>query len=195
MLKFAKLLLSPARSSTSSSDRNWHNQNWQAFGSSSILIVSLFLAACGFSPLYSSSAVVESVASELASITVQAPNNDANRALRLTLADLLRNDGFYASKYSISLTSGLAIRDVAVQQDTSVTRKNLVMSSTYSLSDLESGEILFESQATAIAAYNRVGSEFANIIAERDARERASTQVAEQIRTELAVFFERRHGR
>jgi len=139
--------------------------------------------------------VGESVASELASITVQAPNDDANRELRLTLADLLRNDSAYTSKYSISLSSGLAIRNVAVQQDTSVTRKNLVMSSTYSLLDLESGEVLFESQATAIAAYNRVGSEFANIIAERDARERASTQVAEQIRTELAVFFERRNGR
>ena len=108
---------------------------------------------------------------------------------------MLRNDGAYASKYSLTLISGLSIRDVAVQQDTSVTRKNLVISSTYLLQELASGEVLFESKATAIAAYNRVGSEFANIIAERDARERASTQVAEQIRTEIAVFFERRNGR
>lgn len=172
-----------------------HGKTRRTFGSSLILGTSLFLSACGFTPLYSTNAAGEGVASELASIVVRTANQGESQDLQLALSDLLRNDGSYASKYSVSLTSKLIIRNVAIQQDTSVTRKNLSLTSTYSLIDLENDSVLFESEATAIAAYNRVGSEFANIIAERDAHERASTQVAEQIRTELAVFFERQKDR
>jgi len=86
------------------------------------------------------------------------------------------------------------VRDVAIQQDTDVTRKNLVLTSTYRLTDIETGELIFDSKAIAIVAYNRVGSEFANIIAERDARERAARQAALEIRSALAVFFQRRKG-
>lgn len=194
MLKFAKSSWYRAKSLTSS----WGNDMWHVMRHRSslglILAAGFLVSACGFSPLYGTNSTGASVVSELAAISVRAPGDTYNRSLRLALEDLLRADGSLATKYDVSITSTLSTRNVAIQQDTSVTRKNLVLKSTYFLVDLESGETLFQSDATAIATYNRVGSEFANIIAERDARERAANQVAVQIRTELAVFFERRIG-
>lgn len=131
---------------------------------------------------------------DLAAIAVYVPGDELNRSLRISLEDMLHADGSVAAKYRIDITTNISVRDVAVQQDTSVTRKNLVVTTYYVLADLENGEPLLRSETTAIAAYNRVNSEFANIIAERDAKERAAIQSAEQIRTALAVFFERRNG-
>jgi LPS-assembly lipoprotein len=155
---------------------------------------SLSLSACGFQPLYGTQSNGQGVITELAATTVQTPNQPLDRTLRLLLEDQLRADGSVAPLYQVTISSSLSVRDVAVQQDTDVTRKNLVLTSIYRLTEIESGDLLFNSQAIAIAAYNRVGSEFANIIAERDARERAANQAAEEIRAALAVFFQRRGG-
>lgn len=159
-----------------------------------LLCASLILSACGFQPLYGTQANAPGVVSELAAITVQTSNDPLDRSLRLLLEDQLRADGSVATLYQVNVATNLAVRDVAVQQDTDVTRKNLVLTSRYELVDLETGEGLFSSTAIAIAAYNRVGSEFANIIAERDARERAASQAAGEIRAALAIFFQRRNG-
>lgn len=159
-----------------------------------LLCASLFISACGFQPLYGTRANAPGIVTELAAISVGAPSDPLNRTLRLLLEDQLRADGSVPVLYQVTLSTRLSVRDVAIQQDTDVTRKNLVLTSKYRLLDIESGEELFNSQAIAIAAYNRVGSEFANIIAERDARERAASQAAVEIRAALAIFFQRRKG-
>ncbi len=159
-----------------------------------ILCASLLVSACGFQPLYGTRANGQGIVTDLASIVVQAPNDPLNRTLRLLLEDQLRTGGSIGPLYQVALSSRLSVRDVAIQQDTDVTRKNLVLTSTYSLTDIETGELIFDSKAIATVAYNRVESEFANIIAERDARERAASQAAVEIRSALAVFFQRRKG-
>ncbi|MEQ9146178.1 MAG: LPS assembly lipoprotein LptE [Parvibaculaceae bacterium] len=161
-----------------------------------VLCFSVVLSACGFSPLYATrnAATGTSVVTELAAISVQAPGDQLNRALRQALEDRLRADGSLPARYTLQLRSTLAERDVAIQQDTEVTRKNLVVTSDFALIDMESGDTLYDASVVAIAAYNRVASEFANIIAERDARDRAATQAAEEIRASVAVFFQRQHG-
>ena len=159
-----------------------------------LLCASLFVSACGFQPLYGTRANAPGIVTELAAISVDAPSDPLNRTLRLLLEDQLRADGSIAPLYQVILSTSLSVRNVAIQQDTDVTRKNLVLTSTYRLTDIETGELIFDSKAIAIAAYNRVGSEFANIVAERDARERAANQAAVEIRSALAIFFQRRKG-
>jgi LPS-assembly lipoprotein len=159
-----------------------------------VFTAGLLVSACGFSPLYATNNSGTGVVSKLAAIAVVAPDDALNRTLRLSLEDLLRSEGASAPQYQVIISSQLSERSVAIQQDTSVTRKNILLTALYNLVDLESGETVYKSEATSIATYNRVNSEFANIIAERDARDRAALQTAEQIRTSLAVFFERQNG-
>ena len=84
---------------------------------------------------------------------------------------------------------------MAVQQDREVTRKNLRLRTSFALHDIETDELLFEAKSFGIVTFNRVASEFANIIAERDAEERVANQVAEDIHSKLAVYFERQTAR
>ena len=42
---------------------------------------------------------------------------------------------------------------------------------------------------TALSAYNVASSPYATVVAERDANDRAANDVAERIRTELALYF------
>ncbi len=133
--------------------------------------------------------------SELAAVSVQAPGDRVNRVLRLTLEDKLRATSIRTPQYRVLLQSSLSELDVAVQQDTEVTRKNLRLRTTFALHDIGTDELLFEGNSFGIVAFNRVASEFANIIAERDAEERVANQVAEDIHSKLAVYFERQTTR
>jgi LPS-assembly lipoprotein len=156
------------------------------------LALSLLVSACGFAPLYAPrSNQSEGVVAGLASITVQAAGDRVDRALRIALEDKLHANGLAAPQYLLVLSSQLIESDVAIQQDTEVTRSNLTLRTSFDLNSIETGETVYEAKAFGIVAYNRVPSEFANIIAERDAEARVASQVAEEIQTKLAIYFER----
>ncbi len=155
------------------------------------LALSLFVSACGFTPLYAPRNQNSGIVAALATITVQAPGDRANRALRIALEDKLHANGLAAPQYTLVLTSTLTESDVAIQQDTEVTRSNLTLRTSFSLNDIETGGTVYQAKTFGIVAYNRVASEFANIIAERDAESRVASQVAEEVHTKLAVYFER----
>jgi LPS-assembly lipoprotein len=155
------------------------------------VVASLLLSACGFTPLYATRSDNGGVVTALAAISVQTPPDRVNRALRIALEDQLRANTLVAPQYALALSSILSEADVAIEQDTEVTRTNLTLRTSFILRDMETNASLYEAKAFAIVAYNRVPSEFANIIAERDAQERVAKQVAEEVRTKLAIYFER----
>ena len=55
--------------------------------------------------------------------------------------------------------------------------------------DAASGDVLTNGIVRAVAAFNVVQSEFANIAAENDAEARAARDVSEEIRNRLGVYF------
>ncbi len=155
------------------------------------LVLGLFVSACGFTPLYAPSNQSNGIIAGLGTITVQAAGDRVNRALRIALEDKLHANGLAAPQFVLVLTSQLIESDVAIRQDTEVTRSNLTLRTSFILNSIETDENLYEAKAYGIVAYNRVPSEFANIIAERDAEARVASQVAEEIQTKLAIYFER----
>ena len=56
------------------------------------------------------------------------------------------------------------------------------------------GEQLVSGTSQAISSFNILNSEFATMTSEKDARSRATGQLAEDIRTRLAVFFTQRQA-
>ncbi len=158
------------------------------------MLLCLVLSACGFTPLYAPQNNSTGIVSSLAAVTVQTGGGEESRKLRIALEDLLRSNSLVAPQYALSVSSTLFRSDVAIQQDTEVTRRNLTLRSTFTLRDLATNEPLYEAKSFGIVAYNRVASEFANIIAERDAEDRVTNQVAEEIHTKLAIYFERQES-
>lgn len=149
------------------------------------------LSACGFQPLYATHTLDGTVSATLSRVQVEPTSDEYSRAVAFALEDRMLSEGVRDPLYRVELSSLISIGDVAVEQNTDVTRKNVVLTTNYALYQIDNGELVLKRRARAINAYNRVESEFANIVAERDAIERASRQIATTIEQDLAVFFNR----
>ena len=96
-----------------------------------------------------------------------------------------------ASRYRLVVELEESIENLAFQQDDTVTRKNLRLTARFNLHDISSDTGVLRGATRSIAAYNVVRSDYANLISERDARDRAAQNVAEEIKIRLAVYFSR----
>ena len=112
------------------------------------------------------------------------------QVLRNELLDRLNSAGEPVKpKYRLGVTVSERREGLAFQRDQTVTRYNLRLSAVYTLSDASTGQTLVRGQARAVAAYNVVQSEFANVVAERDAEVRAAREVGEEISIRIGVFL------
>ena len=187
---------SPARSSTLSSDRSDHRDARQTvlhtgllLGFAIILLVAL--SACSFRPLYGQSGNSQQVSQSLSQIAVSAPGSKLGRQVEFKLLDLFSVSGNNPQNpiYQLTLQPKVTESNVAVRQDADVTRKNLLLRTYFDLKNVETGKTVFSSRSQARASYNRLGSEYANLVAAQDAQDRAAAVVADDIKLQLAVFF------
>ncbi|WP_293324235.1 LPS assembly lipoprotein LptE [Parvibaculum sp.] len=148
------------------------------------------LTACGFSPLYATRD--GDLGASLANVSVEAPDTRLGRDLKYTLIDNLQAAGksSAAPQYVVKLAPRTYEEDVAIQQDASVTRKNIVLLVSFTLTRQGEDKPLYSSLARSRTSYNRVDSEFANIIASEDGLQRSTEMVAEDIKLQLGVYFE-----
>ncbi|NIJ43306.1 LPS-assembly lipoprotein [Parvibaculum indicum] len=148
------------------------------------------LAACGFSPLYATRD--GDLGASLANVAVEAPDTRLGRDLKYTLIDNLRAAGTPAAtpEYVVKLSPRTYEEDVAIQQDASVTRKNIVLLVSFTLARLDEDKPLYRSIARSRTSYNRVDSEFANIVASEDGLQRSTEMVAEDIKLQLGIYFD-----
>ena len=157
-----------------------------------LLIATIIVAACGFQPLYGSgqgvlsSAVVE----DLAAVRITAISDRVGQIVRNDLLDRLNPFGEPTSpRFSLAVELEEAKEGLAIQIDDTVTRFNLTLTANYFLTDAQTGAMLTAGSVRATAAYNVLRSDFANVIAERDAQQRAAREIADELNTRLAVFF------
>lgn len=147
---------------------------------------------CGFRPLYGTAGFSNRVTAHLAAIQLQPDRERTGLEIYNYLRDLLTPRGPSAAPlYRLSFNVVEEKDGLAIESDESITRYNLSLFATYVLQRADSGQVLTEGQARATAAYNVIRSEYANLRAERDAQSRAAREVAFEIQTRLAVFFDR----
>ncbi|MEQ8746374.1 LPS assembly lipoprotein LptE [Pyruvatibacter sp.] len=153
------------------------------------LAASLLLAACSFRPLYGSDQQGTAAREGSADIMISAiGDNRVGQQLRNGLIDRLTPRGQSASaayRLDVAITDVLA--DLLVQEDSTVLRRNYRLTATYRLIEVATGEQVFSAQTTRTAALNRLDSEYANVIAQRDAEERAADAVASVIAQRLGI--------
>lgn len=145
------------------------------------------LAGCGFRPVYGR--LGSGADQHLAAIDVSVITEREGQQLRSLLIQMLNPSGRPASPdYRLSVTLSEATANLAVQDGRTGTRRNLTLTAQYQLTPLSDGEGTSGSIRT-ITSYNRQADEFATLSAERDARERALVQTAQDIRIALATHF------
>lgn len=149
-------------------------------------------AACGFQPLYRQGSGADSVP-QMAAVEIAPAPDRATQIVRNHLLDRLSPRGQSAEPlYVLSLRVQEAQSAVLITREETVTRYNLNLSASFALHDKRSGAVVHSGSATSLAAYNVLRADFANLVAEDDARARAAREVSEQIRTRLAIYFSRR---
>jgi len=155
-------------------------------------------AGCGFQPLHgrhkgpAGGVARGSIVNDMAYVEVAPIADRVGQTVRNQLLDLLHPRGM-ADRPIFRLTVSLSesLEGLAIEQDDSATRYNLRLSAHFRLIDSRDGAELLNGTTRAIAAYNVVRSDYANLISERDARNRTALSVAEGIQSRIAVYFSR----
>lgn len=161
-----------------------------------MLAVGLLLAGlatgCGFRPLYKQTSNTNTV-QDFSQISIAQPDDRPSQLLRNSLLDILTPLGqpdrpLYRLEYRMTES----VSSVFVTRSEEVTRNNLQLSVSAYLRDYQTGVILTSISATSQASYNVTQADYANLVSEKNARERGLRDVAEQIRLRLGNYFDRR---
>jgi LPS-assembly lipoprotein len=155
-----------------------------------VSLVASMLAACGFQPLYGDGG--RTVGSTLQGVYVEPISERVGYELRNDLLDLFNAPGSAENAaYRLKLVLTETEQGVVLQPNTAITRYNYSLVAHYELFPKGGTDAVKVGEVTALTAYNVASAPFlyATVTAQRDARNRAANQVAERIRTELAVYL------
>lgn len=151
----------------------------------------MLLGACGFQPIYGAGESFNgAVVAELAAVRIAPIADRVGQIVHNDLLDRLTPFGAPAQpRYELAVRLAESKEGLAIQIDNTITRFNLTLTATYRLEEAASRAVVAAGSIRATAAYNVLRSDFANVIAERDAQRRAAREVAEELMTRLAVHF------
>jgi LPS-assembly lipoprotein len=155
-----------------------------------IALAAMMLPGCGFQPLYADNNV--GVSSTLSTIFVEPIPDRVGYELRNDLLDRLDASSSAANaRYHLRLYLTELEEPVVFQPNTSITRYNYTVTAHYDLVPKDGTAPVKSGEITAFAAYNAAAAPFlySTVAAQREARNRAATDIAERIRVELAVFL------
>lgn len=153
------------------------------------------LPGCGFQPLYATDDGGAAGLRNVALVSVEASEEIEPIVERAFARRTARDPA--AAEYDLSLTATEQAERLAVQIDASVTRYNYRLVGRYTLVERGAGK-RYTGSVTSIASFNVVNSQYSTLYAEEAAREKAATQLAEDIERdillELAAANERPAG-
>ncbi len=152
-------------------------------------IAALVLAACGFRPMYAPVAN-ETVLNDFAGVQVAVIQDRVGQQLRNDLQDLLTPRGQPAQPdFVLRVELSEQLRTLAVERTGLATRADLTVIARFTLDSVETGETVLSQTTSASSSYNILSSDYANLIAARDAQTKAVRVIAEDIRNRLGVYF------
>jgi len=150
------------------------------------------LAACGFQPLYGQGPR-QAAPGQLGSIEVAPIADRLGQITRNHLLDKLNPHGRPAApEYRLDVTLHESNQRLAFRKDATATRALMNLVAQYRLTEIASATPVHSGASRATASYNIVKSDFATIASEKNARERVSRIVAEDIALRVSVCFSRR---
>ena len=156
----------------------------------------LFVAACGFHPVYGVNKYTATGVEEyLQHIEIANIPNREGQYLRNQLIDqFYRNGRLLNPRYTLSINNIQETeRDLDITIDSDTTRGQLRLGTTMQLIDKGTNEVLLQRTLRSIASFNIIESEFANRVSEQDTRENLLNDLARQIEEQLALYFKNQH--
>jgi LPS-assembly lipoprotein len=154
----------------------------------------LATGACGFHPLYGEMRNRPGGQAVFGSIYVDTiPTERIGYELRNNLIDTLQGSARTAGAlYRLTVSTTQGNEGIAVDPNASITRYNFNLIAHYQLSDIHSGKVVQSGSEATLSEYDVVSSPYSTLVAQRAAERRATEDIANRIRVDLAVFFHNR---
>lgn len=148
------------------------------------------LAGCGFQPMYGQRTAAPAVTADLSSVTINPIEDRLGQEIRNRLQDRLApgKDGT-PIRYVLDVKLEQNTQEQAFRRDDTATRARLATRAYMTLRDGE--KAVFTDVTRSVVSYNISEARFASIMSERDAQARAAEDLANEIQTRLALYFQR----
>ena len=156
-------------------------------------VAGALLASCGFRPLYGSAGVAASpeVLAALAQIKIRPIADRSGQRLRQILNEKIYSNGPAESgAFDLGVVLNKQIVELGVRPDSTTSRANLIMTASFTLYD--AGARAYVDVAQGVVSYNILDDQFATVTSQSDAEDRALRDIGEEIKTRLAIYFDRR---
>lgn len=166
------------------------------FKTIAIACLMLALQACGFAPLYQSKTTGQSTGTTFDTIFVRTIPDRVGQELRNHLLNALTPKGRPSQpEWELSVKLSESIEKISVEQTSFSTRANLKLVASFSLEPTgDNDRDGVSGSVGAISSYNILDSEYATLVAERDARSRAVIILGNDIRRQLATWLNRQES-
>jgi LPS-assembly lipoprotein len=173
---------------------------WQARASRRLPLLyclAVLLSACGFTPVYGDRGLGAGVARDLAAVRIDSIPEREGQMLHNRLIDRFYGQAGQAltPRYRLSVALTAREEELGIQRDATATRARLRLQAEYELIDNVSGQVVYRTFSRSVISYNLLESQFAILASKQDAYERGMTELADDIRTRLSLYFSRRAGR
>lgn len=156
------------------------------------LTLGVALTGCGFRPLYGERARGPGVLQQLNTVYIAPIDDRLGQMVRNHLLDAMNPKGTPRQPiYRLDVAVAPFREQLAFREDNVATRVNLRVTASYALRPAHGDEVLTQGSARVIASYNITREEYATLIADRDAQARAAREIADEIVSRLAAWFDR----
>ena len=155
-----------------------------------VVVAALALSGCGFQPLYGNGGSM--VGPTLQNVYVEPISDRVGYELRNNLLDLFNATGQADNaQFRLKLSLSETEEAVILQTNTAITRYNYTLAAHYELIPRASTQAVKTGDVTSFTAYNVAAAPYlySTVTAQRDAKNRAANEIAERIRTQLAVYL------
>ncbi|TWB47225.1 LPS assembly lipoprotein LptE [Nitrospirillum viridazoti] len=155
----------------------------------------LALSACGFHTVYGDHSLSgkPSTRAQMESVSIDIIPDRIGQVLRNNLIDRFYQDSGRPAKpdYRLNVRLNSYKEDLGIQRDATATRARLHVLADYQLIDSKTGKTLYRTSSRSIVSYDISEAQYSTMVTEQDAYDRALTEVAEEITTRLALYFDR----
>jgi LPS-assembly lipoprotein len=154
-----------------------------------LFCIALLLSGCSYRPLYGAGNDGKGVAVAMSGITVEEQKTRAGQLVRNNLLSSLGTRG--SGALVLRLLPDEKSLQLSANSTTRLERHRYNLKIGYELVDGQTGSVLTRGASFSNVSYDTVEQPIADLRAAENARERASREVAEDIRLRLAAHFAR----
>jgi LPS-assembly lipoprotein len=140
------------------------------------------LAGCGFAPVYAPGGGGDALGGK---IRVTAPDSRAGFLLTREIETRLGRPA--SPRFELRPVITLRTQDIAIDRSNVAARANLIGRIRYTLTDLETEEVMDSDEVSNFTGYSTFGTPVATQAAERDAEARLMQMLADQMLTRLVA--------